>query len=101
MLTPQGTVVWLVGGVPQDEDLFTTTHSTSRVTRSILTLESVEKQDSKVQCQVTFGAVTVKSDEVDLVVYGKDLGTGSLLVRGYECGLIFEMCYYHVSLNSK
>ena len=64
-------MVWLVGGVSQDESLFTTTHSSSsRLTRSELTLESLEKQDSKVQCKVTFNGVTMESNEVDLVVYG-------------------------------
>ena len=64
---------WLVGGVLQDESLFSTTHSLSaRRTRSILTLESVQKQDSKVQCQVTFADVTVQSDEADLVVFGRE-----------------------------
>ena len=59
---------WLVGGVLQDESLFSTTHSLSaRRTRSILTLESVQKQDSKVQCQVTFADVTVQSDEANPV----------------------------------
>ena len=64
-------MVWLVEGVSQDDSLFTTSHSaSSRLTRSQLTLESLEKQDSKVQCKVTFNGVTMESNEVDLVVYG-------------------------------
>ncbi|KAL5261221.1 hypothetical protein ACHWQZ_G007058 [Mnemiopsis leidyi] len=72
----KGTVEWVVGGVSQDDSFFTTTHSaSSRLTRSQLTLESLEKQDSKVQCRVTFNGFTVESNEVELVVYGVGVAT--------------------------